>query len=134
MHVVEMIRTHPRRPTVDVATLQRCIEACYDCAQACTSCADACLAESDVQAQVRCIRLNLDCADICAATGRVVSRLTDPDTAVVRQQLAACAEACRACGDECAKHAEHMDHCRICADACRKCRQACEESGIALTS
>lgn len=132
MHVADMIRTHPRQPSIDAATLQRCIEACYDCAQICTSCADACLAEPNVAEQVRCIRLNLDCADVCAATGRVASRLTDPDPAVLREQLAACAEVCRACGDECAKHAQHMEHCRVCADACRECQSACEEAARAL--
>lgn len=122
-----MIRTHPRRPTVAADHLQRCIEACYDCAQTCTSCADACLGEPNVSELVRCIRLNLDCADVCEATGNVVSRLTEPVATVLRQQLTACAEVCRACGDECAKHAHHMEHCRVCAEACRHCQQACEE-------
>ena len=76
--------------------------------------------------QVRCIRLNLDCADVCAATGSLATRLSEPDTAVLRAQLEACAEACRACGEECEKHAVHMEHCRVCAEACRGCQRACE--------
>ncbi|WP_240619307.1 four-helix bundle copper-binding protein [Blastococcus sp. TF02-8] len=41
--------------------------------------------------------------------------------------LEACAAACKACGDECAQHAEMHEHCRICADACRRCEQACRD-------
>src|SRR5690606_41702031 len=108
MRVGEMIRTHPRRPPVDEQALQQCIELCFSCSQTCTSCADACLAEPKVEELVRCIRLNLDCADICGATGRLLTRLTDPEPALLRQALAACAEACRVCGDECAKHGSHM--------------------------
>ncbi|MBY0228348.1 MAG: four-helix bundle copper-binding protein [Gemmataceae bacterium] len=33
-----------------------------------------------------------------------------------------CAEACDACGAECAKH--RQDHCQRCAEACRRCAEA----------
>jgi len=36
--------------------------------------------------------------------------------------------ACRRCAEECAKHAERHDHCRICAEACRDCEAACREA------
>lgn len=110
---------------MDMEALTRCVDACFDCAQTCTSCADACLGESNVQELVRCIRLNLDCADVCEATGRLLSRQTATDQNLLRRQLEACAAACKACGDECARHASHMEHCRICADACRSCEEAC---------
>ena len=45
--------------------------------------------------------------------------------AVVRETLEACAIACGACADECAKHADMHQHCRICADVCRRCEEAC---------
>ena len=35
--------------------------------------------------------------------------------------------ACRACGDECEKHAAHHEHCRLCAEVCRRCEQACRD-------
>jgi hypothetical protein len=125
MHVQQMLETHPRPPGLDRAALQECIEACFDCAQACTACADACLGEEQVQQLVRCIRLNLDCADICDTTGRVLSRQTEPEPALLRAQLQACAEACRACGVECERHAGHHEHCRVCAESCRRCEAAC---------
>ena len=127
-HVQQMLDTHPRKPAIDRAALAACIEACFDCAQTCTACADACLGEeSHLPHLVRCIRLNLDCADICEATGRVLSRQTDPSEPVLRAQLEACAEACRSCGVECEQHAEGMgmEHCRVCAESCRRCEQAC---------
>jgi hypothetical protein len=29
------------------------------------------------------------------------------------------------CAEECERHAEHHDHCRVCAEACRRCEEAC---------
>jgi hypothetical protein len=120
-----MIRTHPRGPAVEARVLISCIDACFDCAQTCTTCADACLAEQDVQTLLRCIRLDLDCADVCVATGNVLSRQVEFEPAVAQALVQACAESCRVCGDECERHAEHMEHCRVCADVCRECEQAC---------
>lgn len=128
MQVRQMISSHPdvRGSTADA--LLRCIEECYSCAQTCTSCADACLGEDMVQQLKQCIRLNLDCADICAATGAMASRRTGSNAEVLRAAIKACMEACRACGEECQKHADMHEHCRICADSCRSCEEACREA------
>jgi hypothetical protein len=127
MTVREMIEHHPQPPSLDLDVLLRCIEECLDCAATCTSCADACLGEEDVQELIRCIRLSLDCADSCDAASRILIRQTEPDLGVVRAAIQACAVACRACGDECDRHARHHEHCRICAEACRRCEQACDD-------
>ncbi len=122
----QMLEAYPKDVGgLDRRTLQECIEACYQCAQACTACAHACLSEDMVADLTKCIRSNLDCADICDATGRVLSRHTGYDADLTRVLLEACVAACRACGDECASHAEMHDHCRICAESCRRCEQAC---------
>ncbi|NLX09670.1 MAG: four-helix bundle copper-binding protein [Chloroflexi bacterium] len=127
-HLQQMLATHPSpAANVNQEALLRCIEACFECAQTCTSCADACLGEQNLQMLVRCIRLNLGCADICGTTGRALTRQTEPDWTLLKQQVQACAEACRACGAECEKHAHHHDHCRVCAEACRMCEQACRQ-------
>jgi hypothetical protein len=34
--------------------------------------------------------------------------------------------ACRICREECERHADHHEHCRICEDVCRVCEQACD--------
>ena len=133
MTVREMIEAHPQPASVDRDALLRCIDECFDCAATCTSCADACLGEQDVQELVRCVRLNLDCADACAAAGRILTRQTAPDLGVVRGTIEACAAACRACGDECERHAAHHEHCRLCAHACRRCEQACTELLATIT-
>lgn len=128
MHVREMISTHPHVQGNTADNLLKCIEECYACAQACTSCADACLGEDMVKELTHCIRLNLDCADICTAAGAMASRRTGSNIEVLRAAIQACAKACRACGDECAKHAEMHEHCRVCTEACRSCELACTEA------
>ncbi len=126
-HVADMLRTSPGEAQFDQQALVRCIEECFDCAQACTACADACLGEEMVKELSRCIRLNLDCADICDTTGRALSRQVGAEVSVLRTFVQACAEACRVCGEECERHADMHEHCRVCADACRRCEQACNE-------
>ena len=127
MTIREILEAHPQPIGGDPAVLVRCIEACTECATTCTSCADADLAEPDLQEMVRCIRLCVDCADVCDATGRVVTRQTAWDVGVVRATVEACVAACRACREECERHAAHHEHCRICAGSCSRCEQACDD-------
>jgi hypothetical protein len=126
MSVEEILKTHPRPASADLAMLARCIEECGTCEATCTICADACAAEGDVGALVRCMRLCRDCADVCESTRRVVSRQTDPAPTTQRAALEACLGACRASAEECERHAQHHEHCRLCAEECRRCEQACE--------
>ena len=126
--VSDMISAYPKDlGGVDRDKLVACIQECLRCAQACTACADACLSEDMVAELTTCIRTNLDCADVCTATGKVLSRHTGYDANLTRAVLQACAAACKACGDECASHAEMHEHCRVCAQACRACQSACDE-------
>ena len=126
MNTQQMISTHPDVKGDFSAPLIRCIDACLGCAQACTSCADACLAEPKVSELRQCIRLDLDCADLCAATAALASRRTGSNEEVLLQTLELCSLACRKCAEECERHAEHHEHCRICADECRSCEHACK--------
>jgi hypothetical protein len=98
-----------------------------DCAQACSACADDCLSEQAVAELIKCIRLNEDCGDICLVAGRVANRQTEYDANVTRAIVQACATTCRSCGEECERHADMHEHCRICAEACRRCEQACQD-------
>jgi hypothetical protein len=132
--VEAILKTHPRPLVADAALLARCIDECGACTATCTVCADASLAEEDVKAMERCIRLCNDCADACVATGRILSRQTDPDAPTQRTALQACETACRACADECERHAHHHEHCRLCAEECRRCERACTELLAALPS
>jgi hypothetical protein len=133
MHAYEMISTHPDVRGNTNNALIDCVAQCYSCAQACTSCADACLAEEMVGELRQCIRLDLDCADICGVTGRVATRRTGSDEEVIRRMLDTCAVACRLCSEECERHAQHHEHCRICAEVCRTCMQACLAAARTVT-
>ncbi|MCQ0987422.1 four-helix bundle copper-binding protein [Jiella marina] len=130
MSIHEMISTHPHVAGHTNDPLTKAIAACYECAETCTSCADACLGEKPdmLPNLTQCIRLNSDCADICNAAGRIATRRTGSNEALIKSVLAACAEAAQRCGDECGKHAEMHEHCRICAEACRRCVAACNEA------
>lgn len=96
-----------------------CIEACDACASACNHCAAACLAEPDVQAMARCIRLDLDCAAMCQLAAAAMQRGSE----LAPQICGWCAELCDACGTECMKHAH--EHCQRCATACKACADEC---------
>lgn len=100
---------------------QELIQALHDCSAECNHCFDACLQEEDVKMMAQCIRLDRECADICALLEQAISR----NSPFVSELAAVCAKICDACGDECAKHADHHDHCRRCAEACRRCAEAC---------
>lgn len=128
MHAREMISSHPHVRGNTNDALIECIEQCYDCAQTCVTCADACLGEDMVQELVQCIRLNMDCADVCTATGAVSTRRSGSNEQVIRAMLDACATACRLCAEECERHANDHEHCRICATACRGCEDACNKA------
>ncbi len=124
---LQMLQTHPGRPWADPERLAGVIAELYTCAQACTSCADACLGEKEVQPLIGCIRTNQDCADICLATGAMLSRVSRPNSDLLRSMLGICVKACGTCAAECEKHASMHEHCRVCADACRRCEKACRD-------
>ena len=134
MHAQQMISTHPHVNGNTNQALIRCIEECYDCAQTCTSCADACLGEEMVQHMVQCIRTCLDCADVCAAAGALATRRTGSNEALLAAILETCEQACRLCAEECERHAERMEHCKICGEACRRCERACQDARQTFSS
>ena len=132
--IARMFQTHPR-PASDAGDQAfALVTAAAECAHVCVTCADACLEEDDPSALRKCIRLNQDCAAICATTSTLVARPGAQDRTVLEAQIRACIEACRACADECARHAEHMEHCRVCAEACRACAEACARMVGALVA
>ena len=127
-----LLHAHPHPASDAGEEALACIAATAECAAACTACADACLAEEEVAALVKCIRLNLDCADICEVAARLIARASRRDEPTLEAMLDACVTICRACADECDAHAEGMEHCEFCAEACRVCAEACERMVAAL--
>jgi hypothetical protein len=127
-----MLDTYPGAAVLDKQLLTRCIETCLECGQASTACADADLGEQMVADLVRCTRLNLDCADMCQTTARVLTRQTGYDRDLTRAVVQACVQACEVSGDECDRHAQMHEHCRVCAEVCHRCQRVCEEMLAAI--
>jgi hypothetical protein len=98
-----------------------CIIACVACAVACNHCATSCLGEEDVTMMAKCIELDLQCAAICRSAAEVMSLGSGYSSRLCQ----ICAEACRACADECSKYND--DHCQRCAEACIRCAEECEK-------
>ena len=128
----ELLDTYSGTLNADAGTLAATIDAVNDCAQACAADADADMSEQDPTEMIKCIRLCLDCADVCTATAGVLSRQIYYDARITRPLLEACVATCKSCGDECERHAQHHEHCRICLEACRRCEQACQELLVVL--
>jgi uncharacterized protein DUF326 len=123
----QLLDTYPGTVGVDAGVLASAIGALSDCAQACIADVDADLSEQNLTEMVTCIRLCLDCADVCTATIGVTSRQASYDASVTRPLLEACVAICKNCGDECERHAQMHEHCRVCGQACRVCEQACRQ-------
>jgi len=123
----QLLDANPRTVSADASPLAATIDALSDCAQACRADVDDDLSEQNLSDMVLCVRLCLDCADICTAAIGVTSRQAARDASVTRPLLEACAAACKSCGDECERHAQMHEHCRVCAEACRRCELACRE-------
>lgn len=128
----QLLDSYPVTLNSDAGTLTATIDALSDCAQACAADADADLAEQNLAEMVKCIRLCMDCVDVCTAITGVISRQTAYDPSITRPLLEACVATCKSCGDECARHAPHYEHCRVCEQACRRCEQACRELLVVL--
>ncbi len=101
---------------------QSVIEALHDCAATCDHCYSSSFQEQDIKMMARCIQLDRDCAEICKLTASALARGSE----AAKTFLQACADICKACGEECARH--QMDHCQECAAACRRCEQACRSA------
>ena len=123
----QLLDAYPRDFNLDAGVLAATIDALNDCAQACTADADDDLSEQNLAELVKCVRLCLDCADVCDATVRVTSRQTEYDATLTKSLLETCTATCKSCGDECERHAQMHEHCRLCAVACRRGERACRE-------
>ena len=123
MSVSELLSAHPSASNAD--SRAQLVEALDACVRACTICADACLSEEEPAKLAQCIRSDLDCADICYATAAIVSRQSGSNPDVAMRAIEACELACRLCAEECEKHAEMHEHCKLCAKTCRDCEELC---------
>jgi hypothetical protein len=123
----QILDTYVFDARLDRGILGDTIDALNDCIQACVVDTDADLSEPDLADMVKCVRLCWQCTDICAAAAGVLSRPAEYDAGVVRPLIESCVAICTSCGDECERHAQTHDHCRLCEAACRRCEQACRK-------
>jgi len=129
----QILDTYTFDPRLDRGILGETIDALNDCIQACIVDTDADLSEPDLADMVKCVRLCLHCNEVCTATAAVLSRPSEFDTLVVKPLVESCIAICRSCGDECERHAQMHDHCRVCEKACRQCEQACRKFLAAIS-
>ncbi len=102
---------------------QECLEACTTCGQECEFMFNHCakLVVDGHKEHAKSARLALDCADFCALSAKMIARMSS----LMVYSCMACAEACKKCGDECAKF--DMPEMKHCAEVCRKCEASCRE-------
>jgi hypothetical protein len=102
----------------------RCAKACKDCQAACSACSAHCagMIKAGDKAHVKTKQLSDDCADICAAAAKLTQR-KGPLTNTICE---ACANACDACGAECAKYPT-MKTMMDCVKSCKACAKACRD-------
>jgi hypothetical protein len=106
------------------AAYEQCAKACSDCQRACDACATHCarlLAEGEKD-HLKTLRTCEDCATHCSAAATIVARMGPFSDTI----CTACAEACKRCGDACAKH-QHDPIMKKCAEQCRECETACRD-------
>ena len=113
---------------MDMAMMQECIEACSACEQACTTCAGM-MTGADM---ARCANMCMNAADTSHTMMRMMMRPNgmhmDSFTAMVQATMAMAT----ACAEECMKHADMSDDCRMCAEVCRQCAMAMQKMADAL--
>ena len=104
--------------------LKSCIDACLECLITCEMCIKDCINEGNQQCFVLC----RDCADISTLCARLEAR-----GSVYGLELhVLCAKVCKACAEECLKHAAHSHCCKECAEACKKCAEICAEHAASI--
>lgn len=101
-----------------------CAKACSDCQRSCDSCATHCamMVAQGKKEHLQSLQTCQDCATLCSAASSITAR-RGPFSDTI---CTACAEACKRCGDTCAKMSDDA-HMKQCADECRRCEKACRD-------
>lgn len=114
----------PANPDPRMPFFLVCAKECGDCARLCNLAAAHCetmIAEGKKE-HLPTLRLSQDCAAICSTAATVVAKNGPLSDLIVT----ACADACKRCGDACAKFPADPIL-KQCADECRKCEEACRK-------
>ena len=106
----------PGMVSMDMSVMQACMDACSACEQACTVCSTQ---------MMSCATSCMNCADMCNTMMRAMMRPQGMTPASLMSMLDACIAMCQTCMDECMKHADHSEVCKMCAQSCKACMDAC---------
>lgn len=117
-------------PDLDMQSMGACIEACSACEQTCTMCASCMMGEGGARHMEMC----MNTADMANTLMRMMLRRSGMMRDSMMRMLDAMMMQARACAEECMKHADEHEDCRVCADACRQCEQACSRMMDSMNS
>ncbi|MCU1443054.1 MAG: hypothetical protein JWQ59_1204 [Cryobacterium sp.] len=123
MQMMELHQKDMPMSGMDMSMMQECIEACSAAEQACTMCAGSMMGED----MMMCSGMCMNCADTCNTMMRMMMRPNGMHMDSMSAMLTATMAMCNACADECMKHAEMSEECRMCADVCRQCAMTCQK-------
>jgi hypothetical protein len=108
---------------MDMSMMQECIEACSAAEQATTMCADSMMGDSMMICRSMCMNM----ADMSNTMMRTMLRPAGMEQESMMAMLKATMMMASACADECMKHAEMSEECRMCAEVCRQCAMSCQK-------
>lgn len=106
--------------------ISKCVEKCFECSSSAWICADACLSEDNFAHLIDCVKLCFSCSQVCLSTAHIVTVQHNLTRLFVRQQISACLEICKACAEECEKHQDMHEHCKLSAKISRECENTCQ--------
>jgi hypothetical protein len=116
-------------PGMDMAMMQRLIDAASACEQACTMCAGS----MGMDGMERCGAMCMTCADMSNTMMRMMLRPAGHHMESMMAMMQACMTMCMACAEECGQHTD-MQACMMCAEACREMAAACEAMMASMKS
>lgn len=123
MQMMEMHTKDMPMMGMDMGMMQECIEACSAAEQATTMCADSMMGDDMMMCRSMCMNM----ADMSNTMMRSMMRPAGMEQSSMMAMLTATMMMATACADECMKHAEMSDECRMCAEVCRQCAMACQK-------
>lgn len=132
MQMMQMHAKDMAMPDIDMSMLQDCIEACSACEQACTMCA-SCMMGDEAGGAMH-MEMCMNTADACNTMMRMMMRPSGMHVESMMAMLSATIMQCNACADECMKHADMHEDCKMCAEVCRQCAVACQKVMDAMRS
>lgn len=123
MQMMEMHTKDMPMMGMDMAMMQECIEACAAAEQATTMCADSMMGDSMMMCRSMCMNM----ADMSNTMMRTMLRPAGMEQESMMAMLSATMMMASACANECMKHADMSEECRMCAEVCRQCAMSCQK-------